>query len=251
MIDLSGKVAVVTGSTRGIGAATARVMAGLGAAVVVNGRSPGPPGEHIAHEIRLHGGRAAYVPADLTVEGEPARLAQAARDVFAPVDILVNNAGIFEEHRPFLQTTWADCERYLAIMMRASMELCQAVIPGMTHLGWGRIVSVASLLWSHPIPGHAPYIAAKGALVGLSRALAAECGPAGITVNVVSPGMTLTEGTLALPEKTREAVARRSLLRRLPEPEEVARVVCFLASDAASALTACFVPVDGGMTRLA
>src|SRR3990172_5994701 len=216
MIDLSGKVAVVTGSTRGIGAATACMMAGLGAAVVVNGRSPGPPGEHIAHEIRLQGGQALYVPPDLTVEGEPARLAQAARDVLGPVDILVNHAGIFEERRPFLETTWADCERYLAIMVRASMELCQAVIPGMTQLGWGRIVSVASLLWSHPIPGHAPYIVAKGALVGLTRALGAACGPAGITGNVVSPGMTPTPVTLPPPPPPRAPPPRPGEGLRVP-----------------------------------
>lgn len=240
------KVAVVTGSSRGIGAAIARELARSGAKVVVNYAANREQGQRVVAEIVAAGGRAMLARADVTVPADVEAMIRAAEAELGPVDVLVNNANMSFPVAPFTQYRWEDFERKLQSELKASFLTCQAVVPGMIRRGGGCIVNVSSGLSRSPGPGFIAHSSAKSALDAFSKSLALELGPHGIRVNVVAPGLTLTDATAHQPKQMHEAIAAHTPLRRLGEPADVAGAVRFLCSDEARFVTGTYLPVSGG-----
>lgn len=240
------KVAIVTGSSRGIGAAIAKALARAGAKVAVNYVASRAQGQKVVDEIVAAGGRALLVRANATARDEVEAMVRGVEAELGPVDILVNNASIEFPIVPFAEYRWEDFERKLDGEAKASFFTCQAVIPGMIQRRGGCIVNVSSTLSRSPGPGFVAHTSAKSGLDGFSKALALELGPHGIRVNVVAPGLTLTDATRDQPKQFHEAIAAHTPLRRLAEPEDVAGAVAFLCSEAARHVTGVYLPVCGG-----
>jgi 3-oxoacyl-[acyl-carrier protein] reductase len=240
------KVAVVTGSSRGIGAAIALELARNGARVVVNYTANKDQGQKVVAEIAAAGGKAMLARADVTVRDDVEAMIRAAEAELGPVDVLVNNASISFPIAPFTEYRWEDFERKLASELKASFLTCQAVIPGMLKRGRGSIVNVSSQLSRLPGPGFIAHSSAKAALDAFSRSLALELGPRGIRVNVVAPGLTITDATSGQPKEMHEAIAAHTPLRRLAEARDISGAVLFLCSDAARHVTGTYLPVSGG-----
>ena len=240
-MELDGKTALITGSTRGIGAETARLFAAEGAAVVVSGRDA-ERGEAVVGEIRQAGGRARFIAADLADLASLRGLAEAA----GAVDVLVNNAGIL----PMAPTLDQDPESFdaaLAANVRAPFFLTAALVPGMAARGAGSVVNVSTMAASIAMPGLSVYSASKAALESLTRTWAAEFAGAGVRVNAVAPGPTLTEMAAQMGDAL-DQVASTTLLSRLASTAEIAAVVLFLASDRSSYMTGATLAADGGRT---
>jgi 3-oxoacyl-[acyl-carrier protein] reductase len=243
---MNDKVAIVTGSSRGIGAAIAKALARDGAKVAVNYVASRQQGQKVVDEIIAAGGRAILVRADATVREEVVAMVRGVEAELGPVDILVNNASIDFPVVPFSEYRWEDFERKLTGEAKASFFTCQAVIPGMIQRRGGCIVNVSSTLSRFPGPGFVAHTSAKSGLDGFSKSLALELGPQGIRVNVVAPGLTLTDATRDQPRQFHEAMTAHTPLRRLAEPEDVAGAVAFLCSAAARHVTGVYLPVCGG-----
>jgi 3-oxoacyl-[acyl-carrier protein] reductase len=244
---LQGKVAVVTGSSRGIGAAAARLLAAHGARVTVNFRAGREQGEQVLASIEKQGGKGILVQADVTAPEQVEAMIQQTVDELGPVDILVNNANIYFPVKAFLEYTWDDFERKLTQEMKAVFHPCKAVAAGMAQRRQGCIVNVSSGLSRQPGLGFCAHSSAKSALDGFSRALAQELGPHGIRVNVVAPGLTLTDATAGQPQEMLDSIARHTPLRRVGHPEDVAGAVLFFCSDWARFVSGAYLPVSGGI----
>lgn len=238
--------AVVTGASRGIGAAIATALARAGAGVVVNFRVAGEQAEAVAGEIRREGGRAVAVQADVTNEEDVARLAETAHSEVGAIGILVSNAGVKLEFKSFAELTWDDYQHQLDGTLRAFFLLAKAFLPEMVECGQGRLIGVGSTSVDGPVPGLHPYTTAKAAQVGMLRALAKEVGPNGVTVNLVVPGYSATDRVALLSEEFTRSYAARNPLRRLGWPEDVAGAVCYLASEEAQYVTGANLLLDGG-----
>ncbi len=243
--DLHGRTALVTGSTSGIGRATAVALAQRGAHVLVSGRDAAR-GAAIVDAITAAGGSAEFISADLSAAQGAHSLAQAATSGGRTVDILVNNAGIF----PFAataETSDADLAAVYTTNVVAPFVLVGDLAPKMAERGHGVIINTISGAVAHPAgPGQALYGSSKAALDYLTRAWAAEFGPSGVRVNAVSPGPTRTEGTAPITDMM-EQMAAGFAAGRSGTPEELAAVYAFLASDDAGFIYGAVVPVDGGM----
>jgi 3-oxoacyl-[acyl-carrier protein] reductase len=241
------KVALVSGGSGGIGQAICARLASDGFAVVVNYRSDSSRAEALTAAIRESGGRAVAVRADVSVADEAASLVARARQEFGGVSLLVNNASPRIASKPFDALSWEDVQQQLDVQLGGAFALAKAAVPAMREQGYGRIVNVTSqAVDGSPTPGWTAYAVAKSALATFSRQLAAELGPAGITVNCVSPGMTDTRLIGDIPEKQRLIAARQTPLRRLATPDDVAGAVAYLASDAADYVTGETIRVNGG-----
>lgn len=249
-MDFAEKVAIVTGSSRGIGAAIATRLAGQGAKVAVDYVRNRDRGEQVVTAIEEAGGTAILVQADVTDQNQVAELVRRAEAELGPIDILVNNANMRFPIKPFLEYSWAEFESKLLDEMHAAFYCCQAVAPGMVERGSGCIVNVSSGLSRAPGPGFVAHTSAKSALDGFSKALAFELGPAGVRVNVVAPGLTVTDATAHQSPDRQKAVAARTPLRRLGQPDDIAGAVVFLCSDAARFVTGAYLPVSGGSLML-
>lgn len=243
---LKDKVAVVTGSSRGIGAAIVKELARKGAKVVVNYTANREQGQKVAADITAAGGRAMLARADVTVRADVENMIRAAEAELGPIDILVNNASMSFAVAPFTEYRWEDFERKLTNELRASFLTCQAVVQSMVKRHSGVIVNVSSGLSRVPGPGFIAHSSAKSALDAFSKSLALELGPYGIRVNVVAPGLTLTDATSHQPRQMHEMIAAHTPLRRLGEPEDIAGAVLFLCSDQAHHITGTYLPVCGG-----
>ena len=244
-LDLSGRTALVTGASRGIGEAVARLLSRAGASVVVAAGRDTARAEAVADRIREAGGAAAVVVGDVTDPDVPARYVAAAREDFGGLDILVNNAGIWEE-ADIADLPDVDLARTLDTNLVSVFRLCREAVPLLAESRAGRIVNVSSTASLLGEPRHSPYAASKGGMDALTRSLAVELGPRGITVNSVAPGWTLTEMT----EEELETDAGRALvesipLRKIATPADVAWAVAYLASDGAGHVSGVTLPVEG------
>jgi 3-oxoacyl-[acyl-carrier protein] reductase len=241
-----GRVAVVTGASRGIGRATAEHLAGLGHRVAVNYRTAADEAEAVVAAIAAAGGEAMAVAADVSDEAAVAALFAVVEERLGPVEILVNNAGITRDGL-LVRMGAADWDAVLAADLRSAFLCTRAALRPMLRARWGRIVSVGSVAGLAGNAGQANYAAAKAGLVGFTKAVAREVGSRGITANVVAPGFIDTDMTAALGAAAREAARRAIALGRFGTPQEVAAAVGYLASDPAAYITGQVIVIDGGM----
>ena len=246
LFDLSGKVALVTGGSKGLGKAMARGLAEAGADIVTSSRSEGELKSSLAEILQGTGRRGRYFVADLSQRKEADRLAHAALDAFGRVDILINNAGSNQPQAidEITDETW---DRVLELNLSSIMALTRAIVPNMKTRRWGRIIHISSVMGYVSKEKRNIYSATKSALLGLARASALDLGEYGITVNCIAPGPFLTDlpaSVLSTAEK--KAFADRPALGRWAEPDELIGPALLLASDAGSYITGQSLVVDGG-----
>jgi len=246
MFDLSGKVALVTGASGGIGNAIAKALHGQGASVVLSGTRA-----EALEALKAELGERAFVAtcnlADpASVEALPKAAEQAAG---APIDILVNNAGVTKDNLS-MRMKDEEWDQVIAIDLTAAFRLSRAVIRAMMKKRWGRIVSVTSVVGTMGNPGQCNYAAAKGGLTAMSKSLAQEVSTRGITVNCVAPGFIATAMTDVLNDQQKEAISARIPAGRMGSPGEIAAAVVYLASEEAAYVTGQTLHVNGGMVMI-
>ena len=244
MIDLTGRIAVVTGASRGIGRAIASRLAAQGAHVVAAARADNA--RAVVDAITAAGGRAETMALDVTEPGAAERLVGGTIERLGRIDILVNNAGIARDQL-MLRMKREDWDAVIATNLTAAFALTQAVLKPMIRQRGGRIVCISSVVGQSGNAGQANYAASKAGLIGFAKAVALEVASRGITVNVVAPGLIETDMTRAMTETARDEWASKIPLRRLGTPDDIASAVCFLASDEASYITGHVLSVNGGM----
>jgi 3-oxoacyl-[acyl-carrier protein] reductase len=248
MAKLAGKVAVVTGASKGIGAAIAQELAKDGAAVIVNYASSAPGAEAVVGKIAAAGGKAKAVRADVSKPAEAKQLIDSAVSEFGRVDILVNNAGVYE-FLPLEQITEQHFDRMFNLNVRGLLFATQAAANAIGEQG-GSVINIGSMASQAPPPGGSVYSATKGALDAITRSLAAELGPRKILVNAVLPGPVETEGLQSMAADGDQFIAQlvsRTPLGRIGRPHDIATVVSFLASDDAGWITGQIIPTAGGL----
>jgi 3-oxoacyl-[acyl-carrier protein] reductase len=246
MSDFDGKVALVTGSSRGIGRAVAIELGARGCRVVVNYHANETAAQEVAALIREKGSEVLVVGADVSVGAEAQRLVDATVTAFGGLDILVNNAGITRDGLS-LRMSETDWDAVLDTNLKSAFLCCKAVQKVMLRKRYGRIVNMGSVSGLIGNAAQANYSSAKAGLVGLTKALARELASRNITVNLVAPGYVVTDMTANLsPELMQKALAVIPL-QRLAQPEDIAHAVAFLASDDAAYITGQVLSVDGGM----
>lgn len=247
LFDLSGRTALVTGGSKGLGKAMAAGFASHGANVIICSRNADEL-EATASEIHeATGRRVEYAVADLTSRDGVASLVEATQSQFGGVDILVNNAG---SNNPQLidQVDDDQWDEILQLNLSSCMALTRAFVPGMKEKGWGRVIHISSIIALAAAPGRSVYAATKAGLIGMARAQAIELGPFGITVNCIAPGPFLTDLPAAkLTEEQRSMVGQRTALKRWGETEELVGPALLLASGAGSYMSGSLIVVDGGI----
>ncbi|HEX4579044.1 MAG TPA: 3-oxoacyl-[acyl-carrier-protein] reductase [Candidatus Dormibacteraeota bacterium] len=244
--SLEGKVALVTGGSRGIGRACALALAGAGAAVAVGYSANAEAAEEVAGSIRSAGGRAVTLGADLADPAAPGELVERTVAELGAIDIVVNNAGIARDNLA-VRITDADWDAVLAVDLSAAFRVCRAALRPMLRRREGRIINISSVAGVMGNPGQANYAAAKAGLIGLTKALCREVGSRGITVNAVAPGFIATDMTAALAAASLATATAAVPLGRLGTAEEVAAAVRFLALPEAAYITGHVLHVDGGL----
>jgi 3-oxoacyl-[acyl-carrier protein] reductase len=241
-IDLSGKTAFVTGSTRGIGLAIARTLHASGARVAIVGRDL-DRARAVAAEL---GDRAAAAACDVAVGDQVEAALASAESALGPIDILVNNAGLTRDNI-LLRLSDADWDAVLDANLKGAFHTTRVAIKGMMKRRWGRIVNLTSVVGITGNKGQANYAASKAGLIGFSKSVAREYAGRGVLVNCIAPGFIETDMTSALPDAARASLLQSIALGRLGRPEEVAAAALFLVSDLAGYITGQVLVVDGGM----
>jgi len=247
---LKGLTALVTGGSRGIGAACCELLAANGAAVGVNYLGNKEAADQVVDRIHTAGGRAHAMQGDVRDRGQVDRMVAAINKDLGNIDILVNNANISFPTKPFGEFLWDEMHGKLSGEIGSSFNCCQAVIPGMAEKGMGRIINISSGLSRTPGNGFVAHTTAKSGLDAFTKALALELGPQGITVNTVAPGLTETDATAGMPKEAKDGTAAHTPLRRIGQPEDVAGAVLFFASNYSGFITGTWLPVDGGSTMI-
>jgi 3-oxoacyl-[acyl-carrier protein] reductase len=241
------RTAVVTGSGRGIGAAIAKRLAGAGVSVVVNYRSDEAAARQTLEEIQADDGEATLFEADVSDPEQAAALIAHADQAYGRVDALINNAGGPPEARPLTDTAWEDVDSHLATHLRGPFLCIQAALPGMVDRHFGRIVNITSqTAYGVPTAKMAGYTVAKAALAALTRSVAVEAGPHGVTANAVAPGVTETEMMADLSPRAKGVIASQTPLRRLARVEDVADVVQHLIGPNGTFVTGQTIHLSGG-----
>ena len=243
--DLKGRVAFVTGGSRGIGEGIARYLAKLGASVVLTARTE-EAAENVAAAIRADGGSARAATLDV---GDPSSVESCVASVCQAherIDILVNNAGITRDNL-LLRMKPEDWESVLSTNLDGTYRMCRAIVPTMVRAKYGRIVNITSVVGTLGNPGQANYAASKAGVEAFSRSLARELGSRNITINCVAPGFIDTDMTRALDSKQRDALLSQVPLGRLGTPQDVADAVAFLVGSRATYVTGITLHVNGGM----
>jgi 3-oxoacyl-[acyl-carrier protein] reductase len=242
---LAGRVAVVTGASRGIGLAVARVLADDGASVIVSGRDAGRLAAATS-ELEATGAAAVAVVADATRREDVDRLVEAACERFSRIDVLVNNAGITRDQL-LVRMKDDDWDQVIDTNLRGVFLMTRAVAKVMMRQRGGRIINIASAAGAMGNPGQVNYSAAKGGVIALTKAAARELAHWNILVNAVAPGLIETDMTASIPAAARESLLQQVPLRRIGSPREAAEVVRFLAGDGATYVTGQVVHVNGGL----
>ncbi len=245
MFDLTGKAALVTGASGGIGGAVARALHAQGATVALSGTRRDAL-DAVAAELD---DRAHVVPCDLADPAEADALAGKAEEAMGGLDIVVNNAGLTRDNLA-LRLKDEDWQAVLDVNLTAAFRISRAALKGMMRRRWGRIVGITSVVGVTGNPGQANYAASKAGLIGMSKSLAAEVAARGITVNCVAPGLITSAMTDALNEQQREGILARVPAGRLGSGEEVASAVVYLASEEAAYVTGQTLHVNGGMAMV-
>jgi NAD(P)-dependent dehydrogenase (short-subunit alcohol dehydrogenase family) len=248
MSELSGRVALVTGASRGLGAAIAHSLGKRGAKVAVNYFASPEKAERVAKAIRDAGGQAEFFHADVRDEFEVNRLVTEVTARFGPVDILVPNA---TGPQPFIaieKMTWRDCLDQMEFFVKSPLLLVKAVVGSMKQRRYGRIIQIGSEAFDLGVPEFSNYVSAKGAQLGQTRSWARELAPWGITVNLIAPGWIPTERHSRDPQAAKDAYAAEVPMLRMGVPEDVGEAVAFLASEAANFITGQKISVNGGNT---
>ncbi len=246
MFDLTGKVALVTGGSRGIGRAISVALAQAGAFVLVNYRSNAEAAEDTLKLVRHAGGEGALLQFDVADPKAVDEAIASARDEHGGIDILVNNAGVSIDQL-LLRVSPEHLEQTWATNVNGAVFCAKACIKGMMRKRSGRVINLSSVVAETGNPGQVVYSASKAAVLGVTRTLALEYASRGITVNAIAPGFIDTDMTAALPEAAIAGILERTPLGRVGTPEEVAAAAVFLASDEASYITGQVVRVNGGM----
>lgn len=245
MFDLSGKTALITGASGGIGAEIARILHGAGATVGLSGTRVEPL-EALAAEL---GARAHVLPCNLSDMAAVEALPKQAAEVMGSVDILVNNAGITRDNL-FMRMSDDEWQSVLNVNLTATFKLCKGVIRGMMKARWGRIVNISSIVGATGNPGQTNYAASKAGMVGMSKSLAYEVAGRGITVNAVAPGFIATAMTDKLTDDQKAGIMGQIPAGRMGEAHEIASAVLYLASTEAAYVTGTTLHVNGGMAML-
>jgi len=246
MQRLEGKTALVTGASRGIGAAVALRLASEGATVVVNYSGSREAALGVVEAIIAAGGRASAVQADVSDPVACTALVEGVAAEYGAIDILVNNAGITRDNLLLLMTE-SEWDSVMAVNLKGAFLMSKAVLRGMIKRRRGSIVSISSVVGRRGNAGQANYSAAKAGLLGFTKSLAREVASRNVRVNAVAPGYIETEMTAALPDAARKALIDQIPLGRIGTPETVADAVVFLAGDTASFITGAVIAVDGGL----
>jgi len=246
-MDLSNKVAIVTGSARGIGRAIALKLAEAGANIVVNDIAAAADSlEGVAAEIRALNRQALVVTADVSSSEDVVRLIETAAGHFGRIDILVNNAGVTRDQL-LMRMSDEEWDTVLNIDLKSAFLCTRSVLRHMVRQRWGRIISISSVVGIIGNAGQANYASAKAGVIGLTKSIAKEVGSRGITANAIAPGFIETRMTEQLDEKQRQAILQRIPLGSIGTPRDVAEAVAFLASEEARYITGQVLNVDGGM----
>ena len=245
MFDLTGKNALITGASGGIGGAIAKALHGAGATVTLSGTRQGPLDE-LAAEL---GDRVHVLTCNLSDAAAVDALPKQAADLMGSVDILINNAGITKDNL-FMRMSDDEWSSVLEVNLTSTMRLCKGVIRGMMKARWGRIVNISSIVGATGNPGQANYAASKAGMVGMSKSIAYAVASRGITVNCVAPGFIATAMTDKLTDDQKEKINVQIPAARMGTPEEIAAAVLYLASNEAGYTTGATVHVNGGMAML-
>ena len=245
MFDLTGKTALVTGASGGIGAAIAKALHGAGATLAISGTRIEPL-EALAAELGDH---VHVLPCNLSDAAAVEALPKQAAEAMGSVDILVNNAGITKDNL-FMRMSDEEWASVLDVNLTATMRLCKGVVRGMMKARWGRIVNISSIVGATGNPGQANYAASKAGMVGMSKSIAYEVASRGITVNCVAPGFIATAMTDKLTDEQKDKINVQIPAARMGSPEEIAAAVLYLASNEAGYVTGATLHVNGGMAML-
>ena len=241
MFDLTGKVALITGATGGIGGAIARKMRDAGATVVVSGRN-------IAKMDAEFGDEYIKIPCDLAADGGAVELVMNTIEAAGKIDILINNAGITRDTL-LMRMTDEQFDEVISTNLRSCFKMCRAAIMPMMKNRFGRIINMASIIGTIGGPGQANYAASKGGMIAMTKSIAAEVASRGITANAIAPGFIKTPMTDVLPDELKKSYLAQIPAGRFGEPDDIANACVFLASDEASYINGQTLHVNGGMGR--
>ncbi|WP_291493091.1 SDR family NAD(P)-dependent oxidoreductase [Desulfurella sp.] len=245
-LDLTGKVAIVTGASRGIGASCAKILGSFGANVVVNYFNSEQKAQEVVNYIKDNGGNAISFRADVRNFESVNEMVKTTLEKFGSIDILINNANINFPIKPFLELDYKSIEEKIVGETKAFYNCTKAVVTHMINQKYGKLIYISSSLSRQTAFGFFAHAGAKSAVDAMAKTLALELGIYGIRVNVVGPGLTNTDATFNQPKEQKEMIANFTPLKRIGEPIDVAKVVLFLASDLSDYMSGQYLPVNGG-----